>query len=271
LGEPSGSKASLLKQGECEVAVRNRVLEENLREFARQGDRAGMASCMEQGALLDAVNDEGWTPLMRAASAGQVEAARMLLAAGASPDVADKRVYGYTASMSAAVAGRLEVLGVLRDAGANFELRNHAGASALILAAEHGHEACVELIAESGASLDARDKEGNTALMMAVYKSHEACVARLIGAGANVDQADGEKKAPLYWAVARGNALCVELLLAAGAKIDSVDRNGRSALDAARFLEDEDIVGLIESEAERRLLALSVASVEQAPRAAKRM
>ena len=58
-------------------------------------------------------NGDGWTPLIKAASANFPEVARVLLAHGADPDVADR--LDRTAWMYAAMSGREEIAALLKE------------------------------------------------------------------------------------------------------------------------------------------------------------
>lgn len=54
-----------------------------------------MRVLIERGADVNARCSSGWTPLMRACNAGDLESARLLMEAGADPTV--KNLEGYTA------------------------------------------------------------------------------------------------------------------------------------------------------------------------------
>ena len=62
------------------------------------------------GADLDKANDNGATPMMRAAQLGRFETVRALAAAGANVDHADH--YGQTAATHAAMGGHAQAAGV---------------------------------------------------------------------------------------------------------------------------------------------------------------
>ncbi|WP_338872034.1 ankyrin repeat domain-containing protein [Myxococcus stipitatus] len=69
------------------------------------------------------------------------------LDAGADPNPFDDE--GQTPLMVAARAGDVELMGLLLDAGADSSLTNAVGESAIILAAAHHHEEAVRLLAGS--------------------------------------------------------------------------------------------------------------------------
>jgi hypothetical protein len=60
-----------------------------LQSAAAQGDVAQATSLLDQGAVIDARDEAGRTPLMLAVTQGQLEVVRLLLARGADPNAAD--------------------------------------------------------------------------------------------------------------------------------------------------------------------------------------
>ena len=122
----------------------------------------------------------GTTPLMRAARNGDFAAMRILLEAGADPNLTQPK--GSNALTMSAGLGR--GLGVFaKDYGTEADLReatkllldrgvdvNHAnddGLTAIHLAAQAGLDSVVTLLAERGATLDVKDKKGRTPIDMA--------------------------------------------------------------------------------------------------------
>lgn len=101
-------------------------------------------------------------------------------------------------------------------AAANLEARDHAGRTALILAAGDGNPALVRALIAAGADVNARSEPGQTALDAAARFGHVEIIDALLAAGAKVDLAtDGYTE--LMTAATNGQAAAVDRLLAAGA------------------------------------------------------
>jgi ankyrin repeat protein len=57
--------------------------------------------------------------------------------------------------------------------GFNVDLQNNNGGTALMMAAENGHEGVCDLLITRGCNVDLQNKDGSTALMMAAENGHE--------------------------------------------------------------------------------------------------
>jgi ankyrin repeat protein len=123
---------------------------------------------------IDAPDEQGRTPLMRAAARNDLEAVKTLLAQGA--NVNGSSGDGYTAVMYAAFYGNSETVEYLLDHGADVNARDKNGLTALIEAAKQNLDAgdviasyvgTIKALLKKGADVNARDKEGLTALAYA--------------------------------------------------------------------------------------------------------
>jgi ankyrin repeat protein len=134
----------------------------------------------------DTTLDEGTTPLMRAARAGDAAVMRALLEKGADPKLATKE--GNTALMFAAGVGyrdkntrglesdALEGLKVAFDTGLDINQANGKGETALHGAALRGADSLVQFLVDHGAKLDAKTKQGFTPLDIAMGKNSFAAL-----------------------------------------------------------------------------------------------
>jgi ankyrin repeat protein len=96
-GHPSRAE-SLLKPATLQSAV-------------AQGDVAQAAALLDQGAVIDARDEAGRTPLMLAVTQGQIEIVRLLLARGADPNTADNA--GHTPLQQARQQNSREIVALL--------------------------------------------------------------------------------------------------------------------------------------------------------------
>lgn len=96
-----------------------------LQRAARVDDMHTMKSCLAQGAKVNGVDQNGWSPLHRAAFKGHLESVRLLLAHGARVDSVDGS--GYTPLLRAVEAGHVEVAMYLLSHGAKASLKSLGG------------------------------------------------------------------------------------------------------------------------------------------------
>jgi ankyrin repeat protein len=170
---------------------------------------------------VDVRDSGGRTALLLATYANAVEAARVLIEAGA--DVNAKDDIKDTPYLYAGAEGRTEILKLLLAAGADLRDTNRFGGTALIPAAEKGPPENVRLLLAAGVDPNHVNGLGWTALLEAVILTdggpvYQEIVADLIKGGADVNLADADGVTPLAHARARGYAEIGKLLEAAGAK-----------------------------------------------------
>jgi ankyrin repeat protein len=115
------------------------------------------------------------TPLMSAATNGNIELLKLLLKYGAKPDYPTSGEG--TALMSA--TGHTEIFKILINHGGNIHARDNYGRTVLIWAALHGTEEVIALLCKMGADPEVRDKGGNTALSDARRKGRSNIVELL--------------------------------------------------------------------------------------------
>ena len=118
-----------------------------------------------------------------AAGAGRLECTRVLLDAGASPDL-HTDTNGQTPLVVAVRCGSPDVAAALIAASSNVNKATRvARATALHWAASDGSNGCVRLLLDAGAKLEARMASGRTALMLAARGGHEDVLLHLIKSG----------------------------------------------------------------------------------------
>lgn len=157
----------------------------------------------------------GRTALLLATHADHVEAARLLIEAGA--DVNAKDDIHDSPYLYAGARGRLDILRLTLAHGADLKSTNRFGGTALIPAAERGHVDTVRTLIEAGVDVDHVNNLGWTALLEAIVLSdggprHVEIVRLLVDAGADTGIADRDGVTPLQHARARGYREIAELL-----------------------------------------------------------
>ena len=141
-------------------------------------------------------NDGGNTPLMKAASEGDIEEIRKLL------DVNSRSNYNTTALMAAAFKGQTGAIRELLRSGANIEARQNDGSTALDLAVSNDHTEAIRELVKAGADVnrgnDSTDVNSRTPLMIAALRGQREAIWILLKAGADKRARDGKGKTAFY-------------------------------------------------------------------------
>lgn len=168
----------------ADIHVRDEAGRTALHHAALSSEPAVLAMLLDAGAQVDAVDDEGYTPLAWACAHGNIGAARLLL------------------SHRASVAGAGTVPPLCAAASASDDL-----------------PVLVEVLLRARAQPDAVDAQGRSALHHAAGNGHEAVVKALVAAGADPGLRDHDGQSPLQHACRKlpADASMFAVLLAAGA------------------------------------------------------
>lgn len=163
---------------------------------------------------------------------GDLESVLILLSHGAEPD-GGGRSQAFTPLGKAAIAGNVDCANALIDAGAKLDLAGNSNFTPLMAAARHGREEMVSLLLNRGACCDYFDPHiVQTALFFCVERAHVACVELLLLAGANPNsrQHAAGYASFLHLVAVSGNCQLLELLLRFGADSNHLDHQGRTPL-----------------------------------------
>ncbi len=226
--------ARLLLEAGADPLQPNRLVETPGLFAARKGDAAVMRLLIakgldpdeaQAGQLLDyfianIIDEQQLRPLLiEAAANGHADTARVLLEAGADPDIRDAE--GKTALFWAASQGFTPTVQLLLEAGANPDLPDLTGMNPLMAAAKNGFRRVVALLLENGAEVNAVEESGRpferedsrmTALAYATRGGHTEIVRLLLEHGADSRLRNAAGETPLDIARKSGYADIVQLL-----------------------------------------------------------
>lgn len=200
--------------------------------------------------VVDARENKGKTPLMKAVENKNLACIDALLEAGA--DVSLRTKEGKNVFHFAVEKGNTEILGrLLKAASKQICLSDALGASAppslstpLIHAMTRGHMTCAEMLLKVKTAVEFPDAMGNNVLHAALDQPDSIghlrfCMAAVKNHGLFDEFLDGQTiagKTPLLKAIQLGQGSCVQLLLEEGANPTVADQKRLTALDHA--LED---------------------------------
>jgi len=211
----------------------------DLLKAAAAGDVEAARGAIGQGASADATFPR-WTALSAAAFYGRPSVVDLLLELGAGINKVDAA--GGNSPLHGAIVGEEpEIASQLIERGADVNLRNKAGLSALMMAAAIGHPGLVSSLIEKGAVVDAKSESGETALMYTSEGGSLEIVQLLKAKGADVNTQTNGGRTPLIYAVGGKQAGIVGWLLENGADARLQTKSGRTALWEAVESEDLEI------------------------------
>ena len=225
-------------------------------DFARTASAEAWASCLEEGADVNARRGNGNTPLLFATmewGGGTVGApasegpavVQMLVGAGA--DVNARNGYGDTPLLHAA-GGRVDpdpdsetrriqspgIVSLLLEAGADVNVRSNWGQTPLYKAASAGDNAeLVKSLLDAGADVNARTRNDGSPLHRAALAAGPAVIAALVAEGAEIEARDHRGWTPLQQAVEAKRPANASALLEAGANVHVRMQDGDTPLHLA--------------------------------------
>jgi ankyrin repeat protein len=181
---------------------------------------------------------------------GSAKTVRLLLAHGR---LANANMHGFTALMAAATAGDLDTVMCLLDQGADVQRKREDGYTALHGAALSGNVALAQLLLDRGADPNAVYEITNptydlqTPATMAAWLGHTEVLRRLLAKGADVNSQGGSfERTALLYAATTGNEESVNVLLARGVNVNARDWAGHTPLYWARRRGETPVVKRLE-------------------------
>jgi ankyrin repeat protein len=192
---------------------------------------------------IDAVNKDGASALMAAASGGRDGMVRLLIENNAKVDLRDND--GWTALMYASSVGQWGVVKELIEAKADVNVVSKTGWSPLMLSLYQGRGAAAEQLLKAGAKMPEKAPNGLTAILLATYGRDLQCIRQVLESGQPIDGLDADGWPAVEVAAYNGDGQIVMELLRAGADPTVKDKEGKNALDRAREHERTEIIALL--------------------------
>jgi ankyrin repeat protein len=160
--------------------VKRRVDELDVFEAAAFGDVDRLTELLgDEPSLVTSYAGDGFTALHFAAFFGRYEAAALLIERGAEVDAFGRGWMTGTALHSAVSRLQSEVVRILLEAGANPNLRQSAGWTPLHSVAANGDMTSVELLLAAGADPTATNDEGRSVIDLATESDDVATLDRI--------------------------------------------------------------------------------------------
>jgi ankyrin repeat protein len=241
------AKVDALIRAHADVNARNRFGSTPLYEAALNGNTVLIRKLLKAKADPNAANDGGMTALMLIARTPNVEAAQALIKAGSNLNTQEPG-RGQTALILAAAQGQSEMVRVLVKAGADPEIRSKSNLgqrqvsaepraqqrpvgnmNALMYAARQGCAQCARYLIAGGANPSACDPENTTALQYALLSLNFDTAKVIIEGGAEVNRWDWWGRSHLY-------VLADVSTLPKGGRPDQLSLDKTQAIEIAKML-----------------------------------
>lgn len=190
--------------------------------------------------LINAPDGDGNTPLLLAASKGQLVVAKYLLDHGADVNGRNNRHVNTPLSV-ATENGHKAMVELLLARGA--EVNGNGGRNPLVVAVRKGYVAVAEVLLANKADVNTRFEGG--ALNAAAGNGQTELLKLLIEQGAEVNLPDSEGRTPLEMAAMQNNTNAAKLLLGSKAAVEAKDRSGNTPLHEAAKAGNAEFVSLL--------------------------
>lgn len=216
------------------ITITKKQVTENLLAASRNGDADAVLTALALGADINALCEDGFTPLMSACLCGHPDVAELLLKKGADPLTLDVKGFSVLAWVrSQGLKEMIPMIQAARQAALPDKARNAEGTDQLINAAYEGDLDTVKSLLADGADMDALGKEGATAVMVAGFSQRHEIIHYLAQQGADLEVLSRRKLTALQMACSIGHAGVVEILIAAGANTHVTDMHGAGVITTA--------------------------------------
>lgn len=196
-------------------------MDADLIRAAGRGDARTVRRLLAEGAGVTERDQQGRTALITAAYGNHLDAARLLIDAGADVDAADATQQSAYLIATSEVGDDPRLLDLALAAGADAQAKDSFNGTGLIRAADRGYPQITALLLRAGVQVDHVNRLGWTALLEAVLLGdgsprYAETVRLLLDGGADPRLGDRDGVTPLVHAERRGQSAVLRLLRDAG-------------------------------------------------------
>lgn len=182
-----------------------------LSDAAGRGDLKVLNMMLERGADINVKNNVGFSALISAMYARNVEVEKILLSQPAL-DPNTRGFNGSTALANYASSNRKEVVQRLMELGADVNAQDYDGDAPLHIATKNRDIEILDMLLDKGANPNAKNTHGGTPLMYAAVYGNEKAVSHLLERGADASLKDADGNTALDWAIKNFNFNVAPLL-----------------------------------------------------------
>ncbi|XP_054159516.1 ankyrin repeat family A protein 2-like [Oppia nitens] len=154
-----------LQRGNIQTQTPTNWPERTIHELAAMGELFVQSL---DGVVIDELDDQGFSPLLWAASYGQLTTVKLLISKGADINICGK--HGETALLLSVANGHIHVLKELINNGVNINDTDEDGNSGLMFAAFGNHALCANELLKAGADITVENSFLDTAFTIAIKK-----------------------------------------------------------------------------------------------------
>ena len=166
-------------------------------QAAARNDVKQLEALLKSGVNPNAVVDEwGENALMHAVLFGNVDMTRLLLEAGADPNMKGR---GFTPLGMAALQGRAQIVRQLLKAGADVDRKSSDGNTPITAASVMHRTEVIRALLPYHPDVSIWNREGRVSLGIAVQEGSKDIVAMMLEAGVDPNVMDRNGNRPLFW------------------------------------------------------------------------